>query len=253
MKEPFLINPPKKKAGGPKKKKKTATKAKRKGGFASLPASFAGLTRHRPIFYQTAAKKWTRSPRSKSKIAGVMVNPHPGLMVAGANPYRVKRRRSVRKNPVIALGGPMDFARNMPYLFTGALSATAVSVVPAVLAPMVGKILPGNMGTMASKLLVTVGGGYVINMVMPKKGHGAVWALVGSGIILADVLKEYVLKPMKLLADYEINDYEISDDDSESYEGYGDDGDSEDMGAFPDTEVGMGAFPATSGGSGYYS
>lgn len=169
------------------------------------------------------------------------------LMVAGANPRRSRnraRRRNApairyrRRNPVIALGGPMDFAKNMPYIFTGALSASATAILPPMILPAFGPALAGPGGRILGKFAIAIGGGFLVDMTMPRRGHGAVWALVGSGIALADALSEYFLKPMGFtVADYEISDYEVGEEEL---------GREEELDAFPDTEVGMSAFPSTS-------
>lgn len=74
-KEAFLINPPK------KRKKKSKSK------------------RHRPVVYETAPKTWSRSEKSKSKKAGIKINPlGEEVILVGANPRREKRKtRTTRR------------------------------------------------------------------------------------------------------------------------------------------------------------
>lgn len=266
MKEPFLINPPKRLKGLSRRfesfpyrynflfnptKLESVSKKRRKTMAKRRVKTRSSRKRHRPVLYGSG-KKWSRGPHSLSRRAGISINPrrrtrrrvkrNSPLMIAGANPVRRRYRRNAprhrvaryRRNPISGLGGPMDFGKNMPYIFTGALSATATAMVPSMLAPMLPAGFTGPPTRILLKFATAVGGAFVVDMVMPRRGHGAVWALVGSGIALADALQEYLLKPMGFISDYEVGDYEVED-----YE------DNEDMGAFPDTDVGMSAFPAT--------
>jgi len=265
-KEPFLINPPQQKRKKIRliKKLKTILKSKRRTTMARAKKRVKVKgKRHRPVMYGTG-KLWSRSPFSLSRKAGIKVNPrrkkrkrtyrklNSPLMIAGTNPVRRKyRKRNApkqyyrhRQNPVINLGGPMEFTKNMPYIFTGALSATAAAAIPPMILPMLGPIAAGPGGRILGKFAVAIGGGFVVDMVMPRKGHGAVWALVGSGVALADAINEYILKKMGLLSDYSVSNYDMSDYEIADEDGYSS-SDYSSMGAFPDTEVGMSAFPAT--------
>jgi len=121
----------------------------------------------------------------------------------------------------------MDLMQNMPYFLTGALSATAVVAVPA----MTGLATTPAMkyGVQAA---VAIGGGILVGQ-FAGKTHGSIWAITGGAVILAEVLKDFVFKPMGLLSDYEISDYEISDIGDEELEGYEE---SEGLEAFPEME-----------------
>jgi hypothetical protein len=88
-------------------------------------------------------------------------------------------------------------------------------------------------GTQAA---IVVGGGLVVGQMFGRT-HGSVWAITGGAVILADVLANFVLKPMGLFSDYDIEGYDV---DADELEGYGQD----ELEAFPmDTETEFSAFP----------
>lgn len=163
---------------------------------------------------------------------------NPPLMIAGANPQRrhrrhnrVHRRRSYRHNPAMTMKGAFaDVRSNVPYFITGALSAIAVSIVPSQ--------LPANFTDAAWKKYVVqgtvaVGGGMVVGKIIGSK-HGTVWMIVGGAMIVADLLKTYLLQGVLGISGYELGEtyapeYQISEYPAPT------------MDAFPD--VGVGAFP----------
>lgn len=166
---------------------------------------------------------------------------NPPLMIVGANPRRRRRsrsyrrnrvhRRSYRRNPAISMGGAFANVRsNIPYFVTGALSAIAISVVPGQ--------LPANLTNAPWKKYavqgaVAVGGGMVVGKFINSK-HGTVWMIVGGAMIVADLLRTYLLQGVMGISGYELGEtyepeYQISEYPTPT------------MDAFPD--VSMGAFP----------
>ena len=257
--EPFLINPPKK-----KRKKKAVSTARIK---------------HRPVLYSSGRNRWSRGPKSRSKLAGIQINPFGGeLALLGLNPRRRKRRKVVKltmnprrrrktrarrrhRNPMGFLGlglnprrrrrhgrkrrmgassrrrlsrkfhtnpalgmrmtGPMDLMNNLPLIATGALSAIATVSVPALTGIGVGN----PMVKYGVQLATALGGGWVVGRFIGRN-HGTVWALTGSAVVLADILKTYVLGGMLGLSAYP-----------------------EDLSAFPDDDE-LSTYPQVAGGYG---
>ncbi len=256
--EAFLVNPPRRRRGffgnAPKKKGKrrklygaaAAAHAKRVGGGTRKRKkavttgavrrrrkhfSYAKAKRHQVVVYRTSPKRWSRSPRSKSRRRGIKINPY--MTVAGANPRHYRR---YRRNPA-RMGGPFDLMKNMPYVFTGALSATAQAVVP----PMMPATFQTPLMRFGVQAAVAVGGGMLVNQMVRDKTHGTVWMITGGAIILADVIKTYVLPMIPGLSDYTVSDYEVSGEgEAEMLEAFPTDvfsGDVSEFSAFPNRAV----------------
>lgn len=273
--EPFLINPPRRRRrmranfDNPKKRKRRGVrKRKARKPWARTKYGKVHVIR---VYGERGAKVWHRSPRSKTKRAGIRITNPIGesLVIAGGNPVRryIKRRyrynpRRYRKsymyprNPVIAMGGVWDFQRNLPYLVTGGLSAIATVTVPGLLGPTV---VTGPGMKYAVQLGTAIGGAMIIDWMAPRwRGHGTVWFLVGTALVAADMLKEYLLKPvfgMTWLGEDELGYYELG---QEAYEVAQEPESMEDvvnMEAFPDTlsTTGpfVGAFPPSGVALGY--
>lgn len=170
------------------------------------------------------------------------------LVIAGLNPRRrygkhrksraKGRRRGYRRNPVSsALGKPLQMVTsNLPYMITGGISALATVAVPKLLK------FTDPLPYYGAQAATAVGGGIVAGMVAGKQ-HGMVWTVVGGSVILADVLKNYVLKGLGLsgyIGDDEYEDYEYVEaypDELSAYpdelEDYGEEEELEGIGARP--------------------
>ena len=157
------------------------------------------------------------------------------LMVAGSNPRRRSSRR-YRRNPLRVAG--FDFMRNMPIIFAGAASVIATTAIPDYL-NMTGK---GPLYKYGTQIGVVAGGGYLISNLLKKRSAGYAWMLAGSAVILADLLRQYVIGswiPSLAGSSYTafpspyvpqaVTDYSESSD-------YG-------VGAFPSPYEGVGAYP----------
>lgn len=263
MREAFLVNPP-------RKKKKGGARRKHKGGRRATTG--LSLKEKRRVWGRRYRARLKREGGSTYKHRGrggarrrVMIRPRGHITITARN--RPARRRYYRSNPVRryhrrrynapmynrprysrryrrnavsagALGGPFDLMRNLPYFVTGGLSAIATVVVPTLVPAPVGSTpTTQTMIKYGVQAGVAIGGGFMIGKFMGKT-HGAVWAITGGAIILADVITNFVLKPMGLLSDYEVmQGYEISPlGDEYVVEDTGD------AGAFPEN-VELGAFP----------
>lgn len=103
------------------------------------------------------------------------------LLVAGANP---KRRR--HRNPMQVAG--FDFIKNLPLIATGAISATAQVLVPKYL----GVETSSPMVQYGVKIGTIAGGGFVLGKYVGSQ-YAYSWMLAGSAVLLADILRQYVL------------------------------------------------------------
>jgi len=244
MEEPFLINPARR-----RRRRKNAPKRKR---------ARMGGRRHRPVLYGSG-KRWKRSPKSRSLLAGISINRprrrhrrsyrrNPigeSLMIAGSNPMRRYRkhrrnparrhyRRHYRRNPAMtgAMGGPLDIMKNVPYLVTGAVSITATTLGPG--------FIPGAATSpwmkYGAQAAIVVGGGLVVGKMFGRT-HGSVWAVTGGAVIVADLLANFVLKPMGLFSDYDVEGYDLDAEDTGYY------GEGEDLEAYPYDSEELSAFP----------
>jgi len=137
------------------------------------------VIRHRPVLLQVSPTLWSRGPRSRSKRAGISINPRRRHRIG-------YRRRRYRRNPALRVSG-FDFIRNLPLIATGAISATAQVAVPRYFkldesSPMV------QYGARAG---VIAGGGYLLGR-FAGTAYAYSWMLAGSAVLLADILKKYV-------------------------------------------------------------
>lgn len=197
--EPFLINPYRSRRrarrNAPKKAKRrvrAVVAARTHRGRAKLHLGPA----HRPVLYGSGSS-WVRSRWSRSKAGGVKLNPrrkhhrryrhNPGqLVIAGSNPRR-SRRRHFKRNPQLVVGG-FDFMKNAPLIVVGGLSAVALVAIPHYF-NLESKGTIVNYGAQAG---VVVGGGYLLGKSLGVQ-YAYSWMLAGSAVILADVLRKYVL------------------------------------------------------------
>ncbi len=196
--EPFLINPYRRRRNAPKKAKrrvKAVVAARSHRGRAKLHLGPA----HRPVLYGSGST-WVRSMWSRSKAGGIKLNPrrrhrrsyrrNPGqLVIAGANPRRHhrSRRRHFSRNPQLVVGG-FDFMKNAPLIAVGGLSAVALVAIPHYF-NLESKGTLINYGAQAG---VVVGGGYLLGKSFGVQ-YAYSWMLAGSAVILADILRKYVL------------------------------------------------------------
>lgn len=230
--EPFLVNPPRRRrrfgarrrfslrnpfaeglaivGGNPRGRRRARRNApKKRRGRAKM---------HRPVFYEAGPKRWSRGPRSRSRKAGIRVN---------------RARRRMRRNPAVAAGGPLDIMGNLPYIATGAVSAIAVTAVPA----LTGMSARGPIFKYGTQVATAIGGGIVVGQFVGRS-HGAVWALVGSAVIVADVVKTYLLGSLGLSGLLGVDDYNLEAFPETAYgdyrlEDYGQN--EEEFEAFPET------------------
>ena len=242
--ESFLVNPYRSKrrrslrmfGNAPRKAKR---KAKRRGR-----AKLHMGPRHRPVLYGSG-NLWSRSVYSKSKARKIRLNPRKhrklsrnpigSLMIAGANPRRRHSMRRFRRNPLRVAG--FDFFRNIPMIAAGAASVIATAAIPDYFG-MTGK---GPMYKYGSQIGVVAGGGYVISKFLKKPSAAYAWMLAGSAVILADLLRQYVIGSwLPSVSGYtafpspyvpqSVTDYSDASD-------YG-------VGAFPSPYEGVGAYPS---------
>ncbi len=244
--ESFLVNPYRSRRhrrNAPRKK--TASRAKRRGR-----AKLHMGPRHRPVLYGSGSS-WSRSPWSRSRRAKIKINPRrrrrtsrsyrpnpigSSLMIAGLNPrHRRHSMRRFRRNPLRVAG--FDFFRNIPMIAAGAASVIATAAIPDYFG-MTGK---GPLYKYGSQIGVVAGGGYVISKFLKKPSAAYAWMLAGSAVILADLLRQYVIGSwLPSVAGYTafpspyvpqaVTDYSAASD-------YG-------VGAFPSPYEGVGAYPS---------
>lgn len=266
--EPFLVNPPRRRKrrarrvkrntwfGHPAKHRKAAKKGWRKRRRNRAVVAAAPVRRRRqrsaaaaPVRRRRrrASVRMTRSQvRRRSRVRARDVayfsnrprrrrrmRRNPYMTVAGANPRRSYRRR-YRRNPML---GGMNIMKNLPYVLTGALSATAQVVVPG----FVPAQFQSPMVKLAVQAAVAVGGGMIVNKIMKDKMHGTVWMVTGGAVILAEVIKIYVLPNIPFLSDYTMSDYEVGGDGEaemlEAFPGESLGADVSDFSAFPNSAV----------------
>lgn len=224
--EKFLTNPPgvlMVLGGNPPKKLR-----RKRSGVGARKRKFrigrAG-SRHRPVAY-TVEGRWKVSPKAHIAKRGAIVNPlGETLMTVGGNPmasryYHYYRRK---ENPVkLGLRGITDVKQWAPLAVWGALSATATGAVPA----MLGLRTPWMK--IGGQLATAFMGGMLVSRTWSKEA-GNIWAVVGTSLIVYDLLKTWVFaRYFPMLAGPEYNQYET---DSESQR----------VGQYPENEVG--AFP----------
>lgn len=249
--ESFLVNPYRSRRrrsyrfNAPRKAVKR--KAKRRGR-----AKLHMGPRHRPVLYGSGAV-WSRSPYSRSRRRKIKLNPRrrrrsarrrsyrrnpigSSLMIAGLNPRRRRRSaRRFRRNPLRVAG--FDFFRNIPMIAAGAASVIATAAIPDYFG-MTGK---GPIYKYGSQIGVVAGGGFLIKKFLKKPSAAYAWMLAGSAVILADLLRQYVIGSwLPSVAGYtafpspyvpqSVTDYSDASD-------YG-------VGAFPSPYEGVGAYPS---------
>lgn len=170
------------------------------------------------VAYQTGPKTYTRSAYSKSKKAGIKIN-------------RPRRRR----NP--AVKNMFDVKSALPHVAVGAGSAIAVAVAPSIIPVQAPVVKYGvQLGTV-------VGGGLLLGKTVKDKSLGITWAITGSAVILADILKTYVLQGMFGLSDVE-SAYALDAYPNEADEGFAAFPDEQSLEAYPDeADEGFAAFP----------
>lgn len=252
--ESFLVNPYRSRRrrrtlrNAPRKK--TARRARRRGR-----AKLHMGRRHRPVLYGSGSV-WSRSPWSRSHRAKIKINPRrrrrsarrrsyrrnpigSSLMIAGLNPRRRRRSssRRFRRNPLRVAG--FDFFRNMPMIAAGAASVIATAAIP----DYFGLTGRGPMYKYGSQIGVVAGGGFLIQKFLKKPSAAYAWMLAGSAVILADLLRQYVIGSwLPSVAGYTafpspytpqvVTDFSASSD-------YGNG-----LGAFPSPYEGVGAYPS---------
>ncbi|HDK42885.1 MAG TPA: hypothetical protein ENG87_05880 [Candidatus Pacearchaeota archaeon] len=193
--EPFLINPPKR--GVRRRSKRKTVSIKRRKRVTSSKSI-------RPVLYKTGRKTYSRSRFSRTKRAGISINPiGEEVLIVGANPVapvrrrkrgkirkivKRRRRRSYRYNPV-SLGGfnlkkPMSLL--MPVLI-GVGAKMATERVPNMV--NISKPFP-RFGV---QLAMAVGGGILLQKPLGKN-NAAIWAIVSGVTAVSGLLDEFVFK-----------------------------------------------------------
>lgn len=218
--------------------KKGTTKAKRakaKKAYKAYTGKTLGLgQRHIVYAYgKKGSKVWTRSHKSKSKRAGIKINPRRGkrrnpflgeeLMLVGnprrrrpakrRNPMRkyAKRRspkRSYRRNPILGglLGGlqPMKLATMVG---VGGASVVVTSLAPG----FARRFLPASIAEnpiaqIGSQIAASLLGSFVIRKYVKKPEYATIWLIAGLATIGGTLIRTYVL-PMTGLSEF------LGDDD----------------------------------------
>lgn len=251
--EPFLINPVRRRGrrrrrrarrnpmgdelvvlglGNPRRRSRMRTRARRRrrrrGGGGWL--FNARRRRRRPRYHFNAPG---RRRRRRRRFYGFRSN----------SPRRHRRRRHYRRNPAAAglqIGRWQTWA---PYVMTGAVSAIATAAAPSFMGPAVTPMWAyGVQGAVA------VGGAIVLPMLGFRGAHGMTWFVVSGAVIVADMIKRYVM-PMVGLAAYPYDAHaQLSAMGQEPYypprlyAGYG----NGNLEAYPFQE-GMGAYEAVPG------
>ena len=175
--EPFLVNPPRK-----RRRKRSFTIGKRG-------------TKHRPTVYTRRDAKgklrWMTSSKAKIAGKGQFINPvGESLIIVGGNPMarRMFSLGRFRRNPDGAVGamrGAMRVADWAPLAVTGGLSAVAAGATPA----MLGIVNPWFR--YGSQVGVAFLGGWAAGTVAGRE-HGKVWTIVGTSLVMYDLLKNFV-------------------------------------------------------------
>ena len=190
-KEPFLNNPPgvlMVLGGNPPKKLR-----RKRSGVGARKRKFrigrAG-SRHRPVVY-TEEGRWRVSPKAHIAKRGAIVNPLGGtLMTVGGNPmasryYHYYRRKDNPARMKLGFRGLTEVQQWAPLAVWGALSATATATVPT----MFGLRTPWMR--IGGQLATAFGGGMLVRQMWSKEA-GNIWALVGTSLVMYDLLKTWV-------------------------------------------------------------
>lgn len=246
--ESFLINPARK-----GKKRATRKKARAKRGIGREGS------KHRPVVYSRGGH-WTTSSGARLARPDMRLNPLGGeVVILGANPRRRKRRRGRKRNAIASnprrrrrrsrsrsrkrrnpialnprrrrksyrrrrrnpaltmrgLGLPISLKGMLPLAVTGGAAA-----VVATIAPSLARV-QSPWAQLGVKAAVAVGGGIILGKTVGRE-HGKIWMVVSGSLIVADLLKKYVLGRIM--------------------PGMGDYGDEEYVGAFPYEDT-VGAYP----------
>lgn len=174
--EPFL-NPPHKRLR--LKLTRKATKRKRKRNSMAM---IVGNPRKRGGVIRMAKRRRRRSLRKR--------NPRRFRSIFRAakrrrkNPTYGKRWSRRRRNPIVG-GAKME---KLTTVLIGALSAIAVTAVPNFIKANTTLM---KLGSQAATVLL---GGFLVGKMLRSTEKGFVWSLVGGSVIVADLLKTYVLK-----------------------------------------------------------
>lgn len=243
--ESFLINPA-------RKGKKRATRKKTRKGIGREGS------KHRPVVYSRGGR-WTTSSGARIARPDMRLNPLGGeVVILGANPRRRKRRRGRkrnalasnprrrrrsrarsrrrrnpiamnprrrrksyrrrRRNPALTMRGlglPISIKGALPLAVTGGAAAVVASIAPGLAR------VQSPWAQIGVKVAVGVGGGIILGKTVGRE-HGKIWMIVSGSLIVADLLKKYVLGRIM--------------------PGMGDYGDEEYVGAFPYEDT-VGAYP----------
>lgn len=236
----------------PKRRKKRAASAAPRKRRKSTRAVAVPRKRRRKTTKRVARKRTRRSRKvkvsvgrrvAKHGVRSVRINRprrrkrrNPALMVAGANPRRRRYGRRTRRNPLRVAG--FDFFRNMPMIAAGAAAVIATAVMPDYL-KLTDK---GPLYKYGAQIGTVIGGGFLIKKFLKKPAASYAWMLAGSAVILADLLRQYVIGSwLPSVSGYTafpspytpqiVTDYSAASD-------YGS------MGAFPSPYEGVGAYPS---------
>lgn len=172
---------------------------------------------------------WKNAPRRRKRHNRARRRNFGELAVVGGNP----RRRHYKRNPALSIGG-LQIKKNLPFVATGAVSAIAVTFVPAI----TGLSAKGPIYKYGAQLATAIGGGMLVGKFVGRS-HGTVWMIVGASVVLADVLKTYVLTGLGL-SDYMLEAFpdsgeeEMSAYEMEDYgDAYGEITEGDELEAFP--------------------
>ena len=213
--EAFLINPPKrrKRKATSRKVTKAATRTRRK------------LKAHRPVLYETGPNLWSRSATSRSRAAGVKINPFgEEVMIVGANPRRkrrtsvkrrrrlsanapkrARRRRTHKRNPMVAKSRRRrSYRRNPAAASVGSISLMNPMslIMPAAIgigAKMAAERLPAMVNMTAPlpkfgvQMAVAFGGGMLLSKAVGKQ-NAQIWTLFAAVEAISGLLQTYVFK-----------------------------------------------------------
>lgn len=242
--EPFLINPPK--------------------GYLGKIGS-----KHRPVAYRDK-KGWFTSARARKAKRGIRLNPlGETLVTVGGNPmlafanrkrgsrkrkrsrrrrnyyknafvnYRKRRYSRRRRNPqALGLRGATRVMNWGPLALTGAFSAVSVGLVPNT----IGIVNPwAKLGVQVATAFV---GGEMIRRFVGKN-QGMTWMIVGTSMIMLDLLRTWLPRWGVNLPLGAYEDYGPDTDATGLLYGYPEEGGQADgVGAFTDQNLqGMGTYP----------
>ena len=180
--EPFMVNPHRKKRRSRRKRspafKSKATKRRRKNAMAMVvgnPRKKGGVTR------------MAKRRRSKKNLNPRRRRIFRGTLRRRKNPILKRRRGSGRRrNPVMST--VRSQVGKLSTIFIGAISAIATTAVPGLLRA------ESTFAKYGSQIATVIVGSMLIGKFMRDSQKGFVWGLVGGSVILAEVLKTYVLK-----------------------------------------------------------